>query len=218
MIHVYAFAEGLDALPAVTGLDGAELEQLSLGRVATVFSRRTRPTSAETVRRDALTHGAVVEALAQAATAVLPVRFGEVADDEGALAESLRRRMPAIVAALDRVRDCVEVGLRVWHEPPPREHAESGAAYMRRRLEGERRRRDTVGRLHERLTSIARDAHATVHDLDAREQLTAAYLVPAARVGEVRSLVNDFAARHHDLPVVCTGPWPAYSFAQEDAA
>ncbi len=47
---------------------------------------------------------------------------------------------------------------------------------------------------------------------DAGELLRAAYLVDTQRVGAFRAEVERQQAEHPDLAVLCTGPWPPYSF------
>jgi hypothetical protein len=214
VIHVYAFAEGLRSLPPVHGLDGAPLEQLSLDGVTTVFSRRDAP-ARERIREQALAHGEVVEALMNEAAAVLPVRFGELLADDAALAESVRARTEAVRRGFARVRDCVEVGVRVW-SGAPRLDAATGSEYMRRRRAREEERREIVTGLHGALTALARDARIDDRPLHGREQLVAAYLVQRTRLDELRAVVDAFAERHRDLTVVCTGPWAPFSFAQEE--
>jgi Gas vesicle synthesis protein GvpL/GvpF len=216
MIHVYAFAQGLGALPPVDGLDGAPLEGLAVDGVTAVFSRRTRSTSAEALRADALTHAAVVDAVTAAATACLPARFSEPSADEDALARLVRERGPALRGRFGLVAGCVEVAVRVLAAAPAAARPQDGVAYLRHRRELERRREETAGRLHRLLCSIARETRLTVA-AGAREQLTAAYLVPRDRLDEVRSVVDGFGIEHPELTVVCTGPWPPYSFAGEAA-
>jgi hypothetical protein len=213
VIHVYAFAEGLRALPDAPGLEGASLEQLSLDGVAAVFSRRIGTPGPDTLRQEAVTHGTVVDALVDSAAAVLPVRFGEVATDRAALAQSLCEQLPSIRGRFEHVRGCVEIGLRVWGDSVPAASEASGAAYMRARQAAERERRSTADALHERLRALARDARRTAGALHVRERLTAAYLVPRDRLDEIRSVVDGFAAAHPELSVVCTGPWAPYTFA-----
>jgi glycine/D-amino acid oxidase-like deaminating enzyme len=201
MIHVYAFAERLAELPDMDGLDAAALECVRVEEVDAVFSRRTGETSKETLRRDALAHGAVVEALTTRAAAVAPVRFGERMADAAELGESLRERLPVLRGAFDRVRDCVEIAVRV-HEPARREERpSSGTAYMR--AAGRSQRKDE---LHRELRALARDARV------ARD--SAAFLVDRDRLDDVRRVVDEFAAAHADLTVICTGPWAPFSFVE----
>lgn len=212
MIHVYAFAERLEGVPAVDGLDGLAVECLRVEDIDAVFSHRASAPSRETLRQDAIAHGAVVEALTTQAAAVAPVRFGALLPDEAALAESLRERLPALRSAFDRVRDCVEVSVRVQDRLAlPHEPAETGAGYMRRRAAAVSRWRRVVDELHAPLADLARDSR-----LD-RERGVAAYLVPATRIEEIRAVVERFAGEHADVSVVCTGPWAPFSFVEGGA-
>ena len=43
--------------------------------------------------------------------------------------------------------------------------------------------------------------------------LSAAYLVPEDGVAAFRDLVERLQKAHPELGIVCTGPWPPYSFA-----
>jgi hypothetical protein len=46
------------------------------------------------------------------------------------------------------------------------------------------------------------------------ELLRAAYLVERARVPAVVETVRDLQREHGELALLCTGPWPPYSFAE----
>ena len=219
MIHVYAFAEDVRELPALDGVDGAPVEQLVVDDVTTVFSRRAGSSAGETLREDALAHGAVVDALLANAAAVIPVRFGETLPDDAGLGEAVRGRLPAIHRSFERVRGCVEVGIRVWGGEDDADDAgaaPSGTAYMRRRAAVEAERRDAAENLHRELDTITRAAAVAAPPPAGRERFSAAYLVPADRLDDVRAAVERFAARHPELTVLCTGPWAPYSFGDEE--
>jgi hypothetical protein len=47
-----------------------------------------------------------------------------------------------------------------------------------------------------------------------RELLRAAYLVDRGAVGEFVARVRQLQRAHEELALVCTGPWPPFSFAQ----
>jgi hypothetical protein len=207
MIRVYAFVSDVDRLPALAGVDGAPLERHD-GDVVAIVSRHDRPAAADP-RGDAVAHGLVVEALAGLAPAVLPVRFGETFRDDEALDCALRARSDEICSALARVRGCVEVGVRVAGSALERgaERASTGRAYMATRLALLAERDAIVHELHERLDAAARASVQTE-----RGAFDASYLVERVRVGEVRAVVDRFAASHPELTVVCTGPWAPYSF------
>jgi hypothetical protein len=138
------------------------------------------------------------------------VRFGELLSDETALAQSLRDRLPVLRRAFDRVRGCVEVAVRAHDQQrPTADRPTSGADYMRSLAAAESERREPVDELHRQLKAVARDARI--------DRASAAFLVPASRLDDVRRTVDGFAASYPDLTLVCTGPWAPFSFV-EDAA
>jgi hypothetical protein len=84
---------------------------------------------------------------------------------------------------------------------------------MRARLAELRRQDRLVEELHEPLARLARES-----TLDRQGgELRAAYLVERERVPEFRELAQRVEASP-ELTVVCTGPWPPYSFASEEDA
>jgi hypothetical protein len=217
MIHVYAFTERLIDLPEIEGLAGARIERVGIDEIDAVFSRRAGASS-EALRRDALAHGVVVEALRPNAAAVIPVRFGELLPDDAALNESLRGRLGSLRRAFERVRDCIEVGVRMYDcEPLPNEQLASGRDYMRRRAETESRRREAVDVLHRQLGLLARDARIRGGTVGERERFTGSYLIRCDLVDEVRTAIETFATGRDDLTVVCTGPWAPFSFVEDVA-
>lgn len=219
MIHVYAFTEELDEPPESEGVDGAPLECLSVDGVTAIFSRRRGTSSAETLRDDALAHGAVVESLMERGRAVVPVRFGEVLLDDAALGASLRARVDSLRDVFGRVRGCVEVSLRVWDaDAPAAATAATGTDYMRLRLAEETRRRAAAETLHRRLADVSRAARVQEGAAEGRQRFAGAYLVQEERLHEARRAVDEFAAAHPELTVVCTGPWPPFNFVTGEVA
>jgi hypothetical protein len=127
----------------------------------------------------------VVEALMEDRD-VLPVRYGTRFDDEAAAARAVEDREADLAAALDRVHGAVELSVRVI-------------------AVGER-----APDVHAPLSKLAR---ATVRRSDTSELLRAAYLVDRDAVGRFADLVARLQASNPDLRLLCTGPWPPYSFA-----
>ena len=147
--------------------------------------------------------------------AVLPVQFGSVLDDEGAVQELLRRRGKDLLAQLDRVRGAVEIGLRAsWRDRPPTSDVrpQSGTSYLRDRLELRQHARRVASEL-DPLTAVARSSRRA---LAPRPDLPVldSYLVDRGRVSEFVALVAQLDRHLDDVELVCTGPWPPYSFAE----
>jgi hypothetical protein len=209
VIHVYGVVDGLDALPSLAGLGDAPLERRRVGELELVLSR---PAPAEVSRADVLRHAEVVEELMRHSAAVLPAQLGRAFRDEDELSAAVGEQAPGLARRLELVRGCVEFGLRVVpNEPDAPIETESGAGYLQARLEQARGRERLVESLHEPLARLAR---ATA--LHRGGGLNAAYLVARGDVDAFRAA----AARLAGTPgatVVCTGPWPPYSFAAEEA-
>lgn len=206
MIHLYGIVDGLDELPA-----GAGLERRRVGGLELVYACEDDP-QAEVSREAVLHHAQVVDELAGRSVAILPAQLGRAYRDKEELDEAVRAEEAQLARALRRVRGCVEFGLRVvGSEQPADPEARSGADYMRARLEELRRQDALAAQLHEPLTRLARAA--TLHRTGG--ELRAAYLVAREDVPRFA----ETAARLERTPgvtVVCTGPWPPYSFVAED--
>jgi len=208
VIHVYGVVDGLEELPRVLGVDEAPLERRRVAGLELVLSRAETPPSAEVSRETVLRHAQVVEALMRRSAAILPAQLGRAFRDEDQLATAIEEQAVQLERSLERVRGCVEFGLRATPEPADAPEADSGADYMHARLEQVRLQDDLVERLHE---PLARLAQAT--SLQRRTGgVSAAYLVAHddARAFETAAALLESTP---GVTVVCTGPWPPYSFA-----
>lgn len=208
MIHVYGVVDGLRELPPLAGVDEAPLERRRVAGLELVLSKAVTPPSAEVSRETVLRHAQVVEELMRRSAAILPAQLGRAFRDEAQLATAVVEQAAQLERSLERVRGCVEFGLRATADAAEPPEADTGAGYMRARLEQTRRQDDLVERLHEPLARLAR---ATTLQRPAGG-LIGAYLVARDDVAEFEAA----AARLEGAPgvtVVCTGPWPPYSFA-----
>jgi hypothetical protein len=209
VLYVYAFVAHPARLPPVRGIDGADVRAEPLGELEAVVSDHE---SAVDVSEDAvLAHARVVEAVADVNAAVLPARFGGMHADVGGLRDFATGR-PLLAEALERVSGCVELAVRVAVHAGELPQPSSGGEYMRARLEQRRETERLAEAVHAPLAAFARDAASTV-GATPHLLLTGAYLVGRDRVGDFRSAVEALQSRHPELGIVCTGPWPPYTFA-----
>jgi hypothetical protein len=211
VLHVYAFVEPPASVPDLRGIDSAVVATESVSGLEAVVSHHDA-TAVQASEEAIVAHARVVEALAAANEAVLPARFGGGHSDGAALRDAIAERAPELKAALERVRGCVELGVRALASAAERETAPSGSAYMHSLLKARQETERVADELHAPLAARSREATLTVGATE-RLLLSAAYLVPQDDVSEFRELVASLQAAHPELGIVCTGPWPPYSFA-----
>jgi hypothetical protein len=140
---------------------------------------------------------------------LLPVRFGATVANESAAAQLLTERHDELEAALLRVRGAVELAVRA-RLAAPRDHVAhaSGREYLRAKVGTS----EAARRLHARLEAIARSAVVR----SGPDVLRAAYLVDRAVVPDFVTEVQQAQALDSELSLLCTGPWPPFSFAGEE--
>ena len=211
MIELYA----ITGHPAPPLPDVGPLRELTRDGLAVVFSE-TSEDGAPTAER-LWRHEHVVEKLMESRD-LLPVRYGTRARDEDEVAHALDRRREELVTALTFVRDAVEVSLRVFGDESgpdilPVGRPRSGSEYLRAKARDAGVRRELVQAVHEPLRAIARSDCVSPSRRDP-ELLRSAYLVDRRRVRRFTRAVAKLQAAHPGFRLLCTGPWPPYSFVQ----
>ncbi len=207
-VYLYALLSAAPSCETGRGVCAEPLRLVVTGDlVALVGDVRQSPAPTAVALR---AQDAILRRLAAGVDGVLPVRFGTVAADDAALAESLELRRPRLARALGRVCGCEQMTLRVWGEiavpVPPSSRGGREPAPSVPGLEALRRR----------LGDLVREERAELHD---RPPLlvTVQHLIPRGAGGRYLDEID--AARDSLRPwrVSVTGPGPAYVFA-EDAA
>ena len=196
MIELYAITD--DPSPPEPPLRAVTCD----GLTALCAVAESRPLTQEVLWR----HGELVEGWMEERDLV-PVRFGTLLVDERAAEEAVAQRREQLIEALERVRGAVEVAVRAQGGEPDEERpqqGETGRAYMRAKA----RRTQAARLLHEPLALLARES--VVHT--GPELLRAAYLVDREAMDGFVALVKRLQDAHPSLSVICTGPWPPYSF------
>ncbi|MFL5901812.1 MAG: GvpL/GvpF family gas vesicle protein [Solirubrobacterales bacterium] len=228
MLHVYAIADSAQRTEAV-GLAGEELRTVGEGPFA-VASEHDRLSSLLS-EDDLWTHERVVEELMDRAT-VLPMRFDGAVADEAALRRILDERREEFQSLLAGVRGAVELGVRAHFDDLAEEgdagHGEDfggsdpgspgpGTVYLLERAQDQRRAADFAARVHEPLAALSRQSRQGAAGLKPG-LFKAAYLVDRVRVDAFRARIDVLDAELGSGRIVCTGPWPPYSFSSEKGA
>jgi Gas vesicle synthesis protein GvpL/GvpF len=152
-------------------------------------------------------HGALLERIMEDGD-MLPVRYGTVVRDEEAAARVLDERRDELAAGLERVRGAVELALRVRSpDPALEEEAATGRDYLDARAGPLR----AAGEVSEALGAVARESVVQ----PSGDLLRVAYLVARGDVDAFVACVRRLQEEHPELALVCTGPWPPFSFTGE---
>jgi hypothetical protein len=155
-------------------------------------------------------HDAVVRRLADRFEALLPVRFGERVKDEAGLAKLLTPRASRFAEALERVRGCAQMTLRVFGDPEPIEEPDQGGPGTRY-LEARRRAQSLpeIEPLLDALRPLLKDERTVRHDQGSYFG-TAYHLVRREDIPAYLSTVESVETGRR---ITVSGPWAPYAFA-----
>jgi Gas vesicle synthesis protein GvpL/GvpF len=206
MIELYAITDP----PGPPLPDRAAARVLPSGRLAVVYA----PAAGVEASADALwRHEELVEALMEQAD-LLPFRYGTRCEDEDAAERHVQEREAELSAALERIRGAVELSVRVrFAELPdaPRGGGDSAGDYVAAKARAAGLERAVSDAVYGPLRLVARASRQRAADSPS-EPLRAAYLVDRDRIEEFALLVARLQESRPDLRLLCTGPWPPYSF------
>jgi hypothetical protein len=224
VLYVYAITDSVHP-PARAGLQGASPRVLG-GRAPFAVVSDHEDLPPQPSEEDLWRHERVVEELMEHST-VLPMRFGSNVADEVKLQAILGERRREFEALIEGVRGAVELGVRAQLSPVDGEPAVTaavaggpggpGRAYLFERAERQRRAADAVARIHEPLAMLARRSTRSEGGLNSG-MFKGAYLVDCNRVEAFRARVDELASEVDGARIVCTGPWPPYSFSSGEGA
>ena len=237
---IYALVDVGDEAPAyrVTGLNKERVYGLNAGHIGAVVSdiqsARVRPE-----RRHLMAHRAVLAHLLELGT-VLPMRFGVIATSATAVQTLLSSNRAAIEEQLQRVRQRVEMGLRVsWDAGNIYEYFVSMHPVLREMrdyvMQEEHNRREEkieLGRMFDRLVQEERERHtaAVIEVLRGyceevvanppkheKEVMNLACLVDKAGQAEFEKGVFEASKRfNNDFLFDYNGPWAPHNFVDLD--
>jgi hypothetical protein len=188
VIEMYAITS--DPTPPLP--DPSRLATVRAGALLGVWAPLDDDAAGAVTPHDLWRYESVVESL-MADRDLLPMRFGTRLPDVATAAQILHERLDHFVAALDHVRGAIELGLRVVAAPD--RHVD---------------RADALEAVHAPLAATVRDSR--IHSHAEHELLRAAYLVDRHAITDVTDRVTGLQRAEPDLRLLCTGPWPPYSF------
>lgn len=241
--YAYCLSDELDgaSVEGLTGVGGASVRLLAFGGAASVVAVMSEfeGERVSVTRENLLAHNRI-NAHVLARVTPFPFRFGTLAD-EARLASYVAANETALSEAFERVRGCVEMGVKVrLVEGSKVEANESevnveifndeaagvgrGTAFLlakRREILGgealKSRAESVAARLAERVGSLARSTDVRLSP-EGPILLRASHLIAREDVAEYRARVRDFGAGLSEMQLLASGPWPPYSFGVSSVA
>lgn len=235
--YVYCLSDELTgaSVEGLAGVGGAEVRLLAFAGAASVFAVLSEfgGERAAVTRENLLAHNRV-NAQVLARVTPLPFRFGTLAD-AARLSAYVAANETALAEAFERVRGCVEMGVKVRlgggakaGVETPAVNAEvvndetagvgRGTAFLlakRREILGgealKTRAEEAAARLAECVAGLARESDVRLSP-EGPIVLRASHLVASADVAEYRARARYFGARLEGMHLLASGPWPPYSF------
>ena len=211
LYYIYALVER--GLPRRFTVLGQRLQAIDIGRVSAIVEVvREAPAVTEAALRR---QHAVVTRLAQRTDALLPVRFGAVLAPTVVDAR-VKAVEKTVVAALRRVRGCVQMTVRV-HAPAARQTGAAagspGTAYLAARSE----RRGALRSIAARIDRVASGVLVDERIDEGRGELvgTVYHLVRSKDVERYRNRLEAAAPSLAPARLSVTGPWPVFAFVPE---
>ncbi|HET8976858.1 MAG TPA: GvpL/GvpF family gas vesicle protein [Solirubrobacteraceae bacterium] len=207
----------------LTGLGGAPVDTIVHAGLAAFVAGCDR--APEPRPESLLEYERIVERLMDDAT-ILPARFGTVLAGETEVITLLQERRERFLAGLARVSGAVEFGVRAdWSDSPPLAEAAGSASaaagatpgldYMNERLAVRRRAREIATAIDTPLRDLARERTCRILTRP-QTPVVAAYLVARPHVDEFIGRCRDVTEAVAGATVVGTGPWPPYSFVEQE--
>lgn len=210
---VYVYALSSPGLPRRLSVLGRQLHCVAIGDVNAIVGRTTPPgRSLEDIQ---LQHRIVTQ-LAARTPAMLPARFGSVLS-EGALRSLVSERQDDIHVALQLVRNCQQMTLRVFGpsgpDAPSTPASGSGTAYLTHRRERAHYHPPELDVIREKLGALVKAERAEAGERGVR--LVVYHLVTRRSVARYRRQASVLQTMLKPYAVTTTGPWPAFAFAPE---
>jgi hypothetical protein len=229
--YLYGVMDSASRPGAFQGVNDSRVHRIQVGGLAVLLSKAPelagRPVESMALRHDAaLRH-------AMRFGDVVPFRFGTILPCLGDAIRTISDNRGHLHESLERIRECVEYGVRFvlesapGEEPAPaRAHCGEvppvgrGTDYMRRKLALQRREDfsrsfalESVREIDEILIPLSRE-HETASPPGKPTVVKVSYLVEKDSAPDFEEVLRGLPARFPTARLVATGPWPPYHFVE----
>ena len=224
---MYGLARASTARLRVRGVGGEALRLVTVGSIAAIVGRVSRPH--EATRANLVRYHTIEEKLGAAMTATLPARFGTTVRDITELAAILRGREETLRRALRHVSGRAQMTVRVVgpHDAPAGPAASttlrlsrasgdrratgrgvSGTEYLRARA-AEMHNLPGFGPVRAAVARWIRD-----EQIEKRDRVATVYHLIPRKAAEAYTRAIRAAAARAGVHVIVSGPWATYAFTE----
>lgn len=148
-------------------------------------------------------------------TTPLPFRFGTVVA-ERAIREFLQKNEGTLRADLDKVRGCVEMGIKVMTNATAEFSAgrefNSGTEFLKAKLEKQAFLKDTASWVEAGIVGLVRQTDIRFMPISTKNIVRIAHLVTRDHLDEYKTHMDTLVRNRTDCAFLRSGPWPPYSF------
>jgi hypothetical protein len=210
-VYLYAICREDAVAPDASGFGGRPLRMVRSHGLSALVSDCDRALDSAS-EEELWEHERVVEAL-MSASDLIPARFGAVLESDAAVADLISARCEEFRAAIDFVAGAAELGVRATcvTDSAGAPEATPGVAYFADKLDARQRLRVLGDRVDAALAPLAKARKLRMPG-PADATIAAAYLVARDRIENFAARAAELDAALSEGAVICTGPWPPYSF------
>jgi|SRR5579884_1148208 len=193
-------------IPGVQNQPSRTVEINGLWIVVSPFSGTEIPTSKEHIAR----HERLIEGYLHRTTP-LPFRFGSIVGEDR-LREFITKHTDILRKDLSRVRNCVEMGLKVMVPAPDTTKARTGTEFLEAKRRVQDLKREVAGWVKGRVAATVRETEITLMQGTGMPIVRIAHLVPRDRLFDYKSHIDRALQERTEYHFLRSGPWPPYSF------
>jgi len=212
------------------GVDGREVLQTEVGTITAVLSEWDDK-KVELTRENVLRHDAVVRQVLEEATP-LPFRFGHLVTAHQ-LESYVESKSETLQSRLQHLHNCVEMSVKIiWNraaelasqtpETEPIQKVGRGAAFLMSKqaeFQAEQSSSSDVAAiaswLKSRTSGLVRDELVVLRPAE-KLVVSASFLVERPSLAEYKNRTALFSEERSDLHFLTSGPWPPYSFSNNE--
>ncbi len=209
-LYLFCLMDDPGEAPGVTGLQHEPVRILRVGEFSVVVSD-FHGNQLAPGKENIVAHERVIESFMDKTTP-LPFQFGSVMN-ESKLHQFINENATTLKADLEKVRGCVEMGLKVMTTALPQgNEPQSGTEFLEARKRQMDLQTSVAAIVDTAVAGLVRQAEVSLIPRTARPIVRIGHLVVRYHLNEYKSHIDDLVRQRTEWAFLRSGPWPPYSF------